>query len=170
MNVLKNNIKLIILIIILIIISSGISVFATSTYFANQVNYTTSKNGEIKTVADALNDLYSNKTIGISNDIEEIALVSKWISNPNTCGSQRYNIGESVSVGNSENNKINFYWDSNDGNWYFKANQTGNYIVIYGTSNASITKQSYSANDNILTIGDSTIASTYGAIIVIKLK
>lgn len=61
MNVLKNNIKIIVLIIILILISSGISVFATSTYFANQVSYTTNKNAEIKTVEEALNDLYKNK-------------------------------------------------------------------------------------------------------------
>ena len=63
MNVLKNSIKWIVLIIIFIVISSGISVFATSTYFANQVNYTTNKNTEIRTVEEALNDLYSKRAI-----------------------------------------------------------------------------------------------------------
>ena len=54
MGYLKKNIKWIILVIVLIIIASGISVYATTTYLANQVIY---KDG--KTVEEALNDLYN---------------------------------------------------------------------------------------------------------------
>lgn len=56
MNILKNNIKRIVLIIILILISSGIGVFATYNYLASDVKYT-----DDKSVADALNDLYEKK-------------------------------------------------------------------------------------------------------------
>lgn len=60
MNILKNNIKLIILIIILVIISSGISVFATYNYLASDIKYT-----DNKSVSDALNELYNQyKNLG----------------------------------------------------------------------------------------------------------
>ena len=53
MNILKNNIRLIILAMILILVSSGIGVFATYNYLASDIKYT-----DDKTVADALNELY----------------------------------------------------------------------------------------------------------------
>ena len=59
MNTLKKNFKWIILVIILIIIASGISVYATSTYLATNVNYT--RNNTTKSVSDALDELYSMK-------------------------------------------------------------------------------------------------------------
>ena len=59
MKFLKNNLKLIIGILIGTILAGGIVYAATS---ASQVTYTTDKNAEIETVAEALNDLYSIKT------------------------------------------------------------------------------------------------------------
>ena len=54
MDILKKNIKLIVLIIIIILISSGVGVLATYNYLASDIKYT-----ENKTVEQALNDLYS---------------------------------------------------------------------------------------------------------------
>ena len=55
----NNRIALIVLIVVLLLITSGISVYATTTYFASQITYK-----DNKTVEYALNDLYtkSNKT------------------------------------------------------------------------------------------------------------
>lgn len=60
MNFLKKNIRTIIGFIVGVILAGGIVYAATS---ASQVNYTTEKNADIKTVADALNDLYSNSKL-----------------------------------------------------------------------------------------------------------
>ena len=57
MKFIKSNLKLIIGFIVGIILASGITVYAYS-YFASDVGYTTNKNGQVQTVADALNDLY----------------------------------------------------------------------------------------------------------------
>ena len=59
MNFVKKNLKWIITIIGVIILTTGISVYATGQYLASRVDYTTSKNGNIKNVEEALNDLYS---------------------------------------------------------------------------------------------------------------
>ena len=59
MDILKKNIKWIILVIVLIMVASGISVYATSNYLATQVNYT--RNNTTKSVSDALDELYSMK-------------------------------------------------------------------------------------------------------------
>lgn len=56
MNFVKKNFKRIITIIGVIIITTGISVYSTSLYLANQVEY--NKNGQAK-VSDALDDLYT---------------------------------------------------------------------------------------------------------------
>ena len=72
MNFVKKNIKLIVGIIIGAVLISGISVYATTTYLASQVNYTTNKNAEIKSVEQALNDLYTK----ISNDTDNIVISS----------------------------------------------------------------------------------------------
>lgn len=56
MKFLKSNLKVIIGFIVGAILTGGIVYAATS---ANQVAYTTSKNSEINSVADALNDLYN---------------------------------------------------------------------------------------------------------------
>lgn len=56
MKLIKNNFKIIIAFIIGSILSSGIVYAVTS---ASQITYTTTKNAEIETVADALNDLYN---------------------------------------------------------------------------------------------------------------
>lgn len=74
MNFVKKNLKWIITIIVVIILTTGISVYATEQYLASQVNYTTNKNGEVQTVADALNDLYS-KTV---NETEYNKLKEKY--------------------------------------------------------------------------------------------
>ena len=55
MKFIKNNLKVIIAFIVGLILSGGIVYAVTS---ASQVAYTTTKNAEIETVADALNDLY----------------------------------------------------------------------------------------------------------------
>ena len=89
----KRNIKLIILVITLIIITSGISVYATSTYLASQVDY---KNGN--SVADALDDLY-NKTKSYKNlNIETTASESDILS-----GKTAYNSNGNLITGNLEN-------------------------------------------------------------------
>ena len=74
----RNGVKLIIQIITiisLIIVVSGVSVYATATYMANQVGYTTDKNGKILTVEDALNDLYNN--INTSADVNT-EIIDNW--------------------------------------------------------------------------------------------
>lgn len=58
MKFFKNNLKVIIGFVIGVILTGGIVYAVTS---ASEVIYTTSKNTEIKTVADALNDLYKYK-------------------------------------------------------------------------------------------------------------
>lgn len=63
MEILKKNIKLIVLIIVLIIIVSGVSAYATSTYLAGQVKYT-----DTKTVEQALNELYAQHKNGTNTD------------------------------------------------------------------------------------------------------
>ena len=69
MKFVKKNIKLIIGIIVGTLLVSGISVYATYTYFANEIKYT-----DDKSVADALNDLYSIKTenLSLKSQIEEL--------------------------------------------------------------------------------------------------
>ena len=56
MELLKRNIKWIILVIILMMIVSSVSVYATAQYYATQIEY---KDG--KSVADALNELFSKE-------------------------------------------------------------------------------------------------------------
>lgn len=60
MKFLKNNLKLVIGLIIGAILASGITVYATTTYLANQVIYTR-EGTDIKNVEEALNDLYGKK-------------------------------------------------------------------------------------------------------------
>ena len=62
MKFLKNNLKVIIAFIVGVILAGGIVYAATS---AKDVTYTTSKNGEIKNVEEALNDLYNKKTSAV---------------------------------------------------------------------------------------------------------
>ena len=52
--------EVIIAFIVGLLIAGGIVYAATS---ASQVTYTTNKNGEVETVADALNDLYNKKDL-----------------------------------------------------------------------------------------------------------
>ena len=66
MKFLKNNLKAIITFLIGVILSGGIVYAATAN--AKDVTYTTNKNGQVQTVADALNDLY-NKSF---NDVTSI--------------------------------------------------------------------------------------------------
>ena len=61
MNFVRKNLKWIITIIGVIIVTTGISVYATSTYLASQVEY--NKNGQAY-VSDALDDLYSKVPSG----------------------------------------------------------------------------------------------------------
>lgn len=58
MRFIKNNLKVIIAFIVGVILAGGI-VYATTS--ASQVSYTTDKNLEINTVAEALNDLYNKQ-------------------------------------------------------------------------------------------------------------
>ena len=60
MELLKKDIKWIILIIVLMIVVSGVSVFATNQYLASQVYYT-KQDGTTITVSEALNGLYNNQ-------------------------------------------------------------------------------------------------------------
>lgn len=59
MKFLKNNLKVIIAFILGLILAGGIVYAATS---AKEVTYTTAKNGNIKNVEDALNELYAKKS------------------------------------------------------------------------------------------------------------
>ena len=67
MNFAKKNSRWIITIIVSIILASGISVYATTTYLASQINYTTEKNAEIENVEDALDELYTKTNKEILN-------------------------------------------------------------------------------------------------------
>ena len=58
MKILKNNLKVIIAFIFGLILAGGIVYAATS---ADKVTYTTTKNSEIQTVEEALNDLYNTQ-------------------------------------------------------------------------------------------------------------
>ena len=68
MNFVKKNLKWIITIIGVIIVTTGISVYATSTYLASQVEY--NKNGQAK-VSDALDDLYNKIPSGTKTITEK---------------------------------------------------------------------------------------------------
>ena len=69
MKNLRKNLKLIMTFVIMMIIVSGISVYATTQYFATQINYTKS-DGSVVTVANALNELYSqNNSAGATEFI-----------------------------------------------------------------------------------------------------
>ena len=59
MKFLKNNLKIIIAFIVGVILAGGIVYAAVS---AEQIDYTTDKNTEIKNVKEALNDLYNKNT------------------------------------------------------------------------------------------------------------
>ena len=67
MKLLKDNLKVIIAFVIGLILAGGIVYAATS---AREVNYTTSKNTDIKNVEEALNDLYKNKKGVKSGSVE----------------------------------------------------------------------------------------------------
>lgn len=59
----KNNTKIFITILLTTIVVGTGTVFATNTYLAKDIIYTTSKNENIKTVNDALDDLYNKNDI-----------------------------------------------------------------------------------------------------------
>ena len=120
----KKNIKWIIGIIAGVVVASGISVYATGQYFANQINYTTDKNGEISTVAEALNDLYSKKPTGeITNFSGDIYLVGAQ-SYGNIVFSQKYSYVD-INTNNYSNLKIQItYIDENYSTCYVSANET----------------------------------------------
>lgn len=69
MKFFNNNLKFIIGFIVGVILAGGIVYAAVS---ANQIIYTTDKNANIKTVADALNDLYNRNLIDLNNEPETI--------------------------------------------------------------------------------------------------
>lgn len=66
-NLLKNNIKLILAIVITAVITGGVSVYATYTYLASDVEYTKT-NGSKISVEAALNELYT-KSKNISSEV-----------------------------------------------------------------------------------------------------
>ena len=66
MKFLKDNVKVIIGFIVGVILAGGIVYAATS---ASQVTYTTNKNAQISTVAEALNDLYNRASKSTPTEI-----------------------------------------------------------------------------------------------------
>ena len=60
-NFLKKNLKFIIILIVAIIITSMVSVYAAYSYLSTDVSYTKA-DGTTVSVADALNELYKNKS------------------------------------------------------------------------------------------------------------
>ena len=87
------GIILVVLVIVLMIIVSGVSVYATATYLASEVNYTTDKNTNIKNVGEALNDLYSK--INESN-VETYSSGSISKTGEGTFWSKQLNISQNV--------------------------------------------------------------------------
>ncbi len=65
MGFIKKNIKLIVGIMVGTLLVSGISVYSTYIYFANEIKYTNDMS-----VADALNDLYKNKKETSDTELE----------------------------------------------------------------------------------------------------
>lgn len=59
MNYIKKHMQLIVGMFIVILLVSGVSAYATYTYFATDVSYI--RNGTVISVTDALNDLYDEK-------------------------------------------------------------------------------------------------------------
>lgn len=119
---LKKNQKVIALVIGIIIgmmLVSGISVYATYKYYANEVKYT-----DEKTVAQALDELYANK-----KDISELNTLKDLLNQTNATqddilnGKKAYSNGNLITgIGNLEKNwtlvityKIYLGWNGNTG-------------------------------------------------------
>lgn len=97
MKFINRNIKKIIILIIIIVMTSGISVFATYKYFANEVKYTNDKS-----VAQALDELYANK-----NNTEELNALKSLLSKTNATEADIVNGKVAYSNGNLINGKLN---------------------------------------------------------------
>lgn len=115
-------ITLVIGIIIGIILVSGISVYATYSYYANEVKYTNEK-----TVAQALDELYANK-----KDVSELNTLKNLLNETNATqddianGKKAYSNGNLITgIANLEKNwtlvityKIYLGWNGNTGYGY----------------------------------------------------
>ena len=120
MNFVKKNIKLVVGIIIGAILISGISVYATSTYLASQVEY--NKNGQAK-VSDALDDLYNKSDTTITNLNNQISTLTTQLANISGGVSGEVNLSttyEDVSLGFKPSKVI-----------LVSQNTKGNYVVVF---------------------------------------
>ena len=169
MKFLKNNLKAIITFLIGVILAGGIVYAATS---ANQVTYTISKNAQVQTVADALNDLYANYnshnnlTVFSKNSISNTASTNrtttinlpkgKYLLLANEYNSAQPDKGTTIEVNSTNENIVINKKDS---------------IVSYGTA-SKYGSTSYlgaweietTENNNIITIkGNDNHDSTTGA-------
>lgn len=137
MRFIKNNLKVIIAFIVGVILAGGI-VYATTS--ASQVSYTTDKNLEINTVAEALNDLYNKQ---ISNGKAEYW--NKGVENINKQTTKDIDIGfiPSCIIFSRDNSRCDIVYNSSisttqqyiNGTAY-KINYGGTGIVTIGTTNS----------------------------------
>lgn len=76
-NFFKKNLKVIIIFIVSMIITSMVSVYAAYNYLSTDVSYTKA-DGTTVSVADALNELYKNKSSSGSSSTEKASLLSNF--------------------------------------------------------------------------------------------
>ena len=149
MKFINRNIKKIIILIIIIVMTSGISVFATYKYFANEVKYTNDKS-----VAQALDELYANK-----NNTEELNALKSLLSKTNATEADIVNGKVAYSNGNLINGKLNL-----EKNWTlvisYKIYLGWNGNVGYGYTTGKTTIKNKDGERTIVNEGGSIISRT----------
>lgn len=152
MNLLKNNFRLIVFIIILILVSSGISVFATYNYLASDIKYT-----DDKSVADALNDLYSIHNNNNNNETIEKTLL--WTNEKTNQSISQLDIELNNSLENFSHILVQWYLSTTDNTMYediysLKPYRSDNsfYAFTGKTSDGSFTRRMHYVNNTTLRI------------------
>ena len=146
----------------------------TVTNLQNQVNTLTNEKTSLQEQIDTKDATISNlqsqiNSLTNSGGIEEICIVHRDRNGTSNWG-KHYRVDGIVKEVTDSSTYIGCTYNESQNKWYFKAKGAGKYIIIYGFENPSISVNSYSANASIATISDPTLASSYGAVAVIKLK
>ena len=147
--------------LVLVVVASGVSVYATATYLASEVEY--NKNGQAK-VSDALNDLYSKVPSGTENITSNgtYNIANKESVNVNVPIPNNYKVIESFTgefclsaYGQENNNAKESYCDINTTNYKnLKINITS---ILTASSQLSYYEcKIYGDNSEILTINSKT--------------
>ena len=163
MKFIKNNFKVIISFVVSVILASGITVYATS-YLAKDITYK-----DNKTVADALNELYTIKNnYVLPNGTIKISTKSNQIDVSNY---QYADTSELFTSEDIESNKRLTILDSNRTGFNIPENITTAYVIITkGTTNVPytvtisgniITTQELISNTNKTDVGMACYLSIY---------